>query len=213
MKKMPTSQEKIQQLCDVLERDALKPAQIKAKQIVDRADLEAAQIIEQAKQRAKQIEAEANDQAQKSQATLEGALNSASRQALTALRREIEEKLLDQNVRKLLSSSLSQQEVIQSALVSLFKALEQEGFSGKGLHLLTEETLDQQKLLESVVSSSTEEIIKGITLGVMKEKGLILQLKNENISLECSEEALQALFCQFLRPAFREKFFPPRNAG
>lgn len=207
MSKIPTSQEKIQELCDILERDALQPAKQSAQQIISKAKEEASQIIADAKVEAQRIEAEAKQEAKKAQSTLEGALNAAARQALTQLRKEIETRLLDEGISSLLSQSLSKEEVITSALRSLFQSLEKEGLSEKSLHVLVEESLDREKILESVLSQAAPQLKKGLSIGSMNDKGVILRLEGDNISIDCSEEAVSQLFCQFLRPAFREKFF------
>lgn len=207
MSKIPTSQEKIQQLCDALERDALKPAQEKSERIIAKAQDEASQIIEKAKKEAKQIEENARQEAKRSQSTLEGALNAAARQALTKLRKEIESKLLNASTAELVSKALSQEEMIVSSLKSLFQALATEGLSGKSLHVLLDENLDQQKVLESVVGHAGKSLKEGLTIGAGQGRGIVLKLEGEKISIDCSEEAVSQLFCQFLRPAFREKFF------
>lgn len=207
MSKIPTSQEKIQELCDILERDALQPAKQSAQQIISKAKEEASQIIADAKVEAQRIEDEAKQEAKKAQSTLEGALNAAARQALTQLRKEIETRLLDEGISSLLSQSLSKEEVITSALRSLFQSLEKEGLSEKSLHVLVEESLDREKILESVLSQASPQLKKGLSIGSMNDKGVVLRLEGDNISIDCSEEAVSQLFCQFLRPAFREKFF------
>lgn len=206
MKGQPSSHEKIQQLCQVLERDALEPAREKAAAIVEEARKEAAAIVQQAHEEATRVAHAAQEAAKQERATLEGALGQAARQALTRLRGAIEEELLRKGVASMLKESLQEEKVMTGALKMLFASLAKEGYEGD-VQLLLHESLDADKLLEEMEGEASAKLKSELELVKMAKGGVILRLIDQHLAIDCSDEALQELFCTYLRPHFRQKYF------
>lgn len=204
MKQLVTSEEKVQMICDTLKRETLEPAQREAAQIVEEGKAAVDQMIEDAKKQIKEMEREARHRIEEQQNVFDASLTLAAKQALEALKQEIEQSLFNDQLKALIEKKSSEVDVTASIIEAIVRGIEKEGLDGD-VEAFIAKSADPKKvsqlLAEDVLSR-----IKEVTLGDIAG-GAKVRVANSNLTISLSDEVLIELLASFLRDDFRAILF------
>lgn len=203
---LESSKDKIQVICDILKNETLEPAEEQAAKILKDAHEKAKKIIQEA-------EAESLLLLKKGQATLEkereifeGSLEGATRQALLKLRESVGSELFNRALASELAKISSDPQLMAKLVDALVKAIEKEGTSAN-VSVLIGKAVSKEAVAKELASKTLELLEKGeVTVGNFSG-GVVVRLKDKNLSLDVSDEVLKELIAQFVRADFRELLF------
>lgn len=206
MKGTDTGRDKVKKICDILRRETLDPAINEAQQIIDSAQEKAAEIIALSVKEAERMKEEARRDIEKQKNVFQSSLNQACKQAMEALRQNIEEKLFDRELARLITQHTSDPKVLAQLIDAIVKAVAKQGMEG-----------DLSVYLPAAVPPrSVSTLLAHGILDKLKEKellvgpltgGIEIKLHKENITLDVSDAALKELVANYIRKDFRELIF------
>ena len=210
MNTLKNSNDKIQEICDVLKRETLEPAQKEAQEILSQAHSEAKRIKHEAEIDAKKILAHAELEIIQKKNVFQSSLAQAARQATEALKQSVVANLFNDQLITLVESSSSSPDVVGQLIKALIEALDKDGIDGNisayiPEHLKPEDV--NRALGKALISRlKTESVQVGNFKG-----GAMVKLEDKRLTLDISDKALKELFSTYLKkPEFRELIF---NAG
>lgn len=203
---LESSQDKVQQLCDLLHNQAIEPAQKQAREILAAAQRQADEIIQQARTSAAQIIIEATEKNKRAHEVADTALKQAAKQAVQTLRLEIENTLLAKNVHELATQVMSKEEIVAGLLKAYMGQISKQGIQANFVIEICQQT-DIKKLSEILGAELMQSLKEGKLLQVLPHAGLKLQLRDRHLALDCSDSTLADLLMQFLRKDLRAKLF------
>ena len=203
MKGIETGKDKVRKICEVLKSETLEPAKKEAEHLVDQAQAQAGKILDNAQAQAAKMKAEALKEIERERNVFQSSLNQACKQALESLKDEIEEKLFNQELSKILSKPLQDPKVIVDLISAVIRALEKDGtdsdlsvYIPSSVPARSVNTLLLQDVLQKLKGGSVE-------LGSMKG-GIQVKVLKENITIDVTDEALKELVANYIRKDFRE---------
>lgn len=206
MKGSESGKEKVKKICDILRKETLEPALQERDEIIQRAHLEAEKILQDARERAKDFLIEAGAEVERGKAIYQASLNQASKQAVQLLRQIIEEKLFNHELSQLFLKPLQNPQVIADLITVVVKAIEKEG-KEVDLSVFIPGTIPAHEinvlLSKEILAKLKEKSVLVSTIG----GGIEVKLRNENITLDLSNTALNELIGNYIRKDFRETFF------
>lgn len=205
MELLDSGEDKVKKICDAIREQTLDPAKQEAKDIVNKAIQEAERIVKRAHEEAQHIFKENEKKIQQQKNVLHSALNLSCKQALQALKQEIEENLFSKELSQLIQNSLNESAIAKFITV-ICQGLEKEGVSSN-LEVFLSKNLSKEEVAKHL-SSDILSKIKGKTFGLSSlASGLEVKVSDKNMTIELSEEVLKQLLSQFVREDFRELIF------
>ena len=133
-------------------------------------------------------------------------LEQASKQSLEELKQNIESKLFNSELDRLLSKELSNPQVISQLISSMIQAIQKEGLS-TDFSALIPKVASAQELNALLGKGILEKLKEGsVTVGDFAG-GARLKLHDRKMTIDMSEAALKELFSQYLRKDFRKLLF------
>ncbi|NGX39310.1 MAG: V-type proton ATPase subunit E [Chlamydiae bacterium] len=201
-----TGKDKVKKICEVLRKETLEPAMTEAQEILDNAKVKAEQIIEEARSKAAKIKADAEKETEKKQKIFQSSLSQGGRQSLEWLKQEIEQRLLNQNLAKLIDKASSTPEVLAKMIEAVIGAIKAEGLEADLSAIIpaSVEARAVNELLGKELLDSLKE--KSVLIGTMKG-GIEMKLHKENITIDISDTALLDLMTRYVRKDFHKFFF------
>ncbi len=206
MKGIDTGKDKVKKICDVLKRETLEPARKEAEEIISTAEIKAQQIIQEAKKEAEKIFSEARKEIEKEKNVFQSSLNQACKQALEVLKQDIESKLFNPELSKLLHQPLQEPQVLADLIKAVVGALEKEGTDAdltaiipKAVAAETVNCLLSKNILQRLKSHSVQ-------VG-SREGGIAVKIDKDNITMDITESSLKELVADYIRKDFRETLF------
>ncbi len=201
-----SAQDKLQQICDALRIETLKPAEEEAERIVDNAKEQAKRIVQEAKDEAQRIILSAEEDATQKLKQGEAALVLAGKRSLERLKQAVEQKIFKESLAEWLGSVIASPEVSAKLVSALLQALETQGVTGSimayvGKHV---NPRDVNELLGKEVLSKLED--KSVSIGNFVG-GAQLKVVDKNWVIDISSEALLDLLMRYLQKDFREMIF------
>lgn len=206
MKGLDTGKDKVKKICDVLRKETIEPAKQEAETIVFDAQREAQKIIKEAQKDIERLHQEARKEIEKQRAIFQSSLSQACRQTVELFKQEIEEKLFNKELAKILSKELQAPKVIQDLITAIMRAIDKEGIEA-----------DLSVYIPAAVpASSINDLLAKNALEKLREKSVLLddiaggvkiKLHNDNMIIDISEETLKEIIAQYIRKDFRELFF------
>lgn len=206
MENLDTGKDKIKKICEILKNETLQPAKQEAQQILQVAEQEAHQIIRDAEEKAEEILNTAKIKREKEQELFRSALKQACRQALDALKQDIENKLFSEELSEWLQKNTVDPELSAKLITALVQAVEKEGISADFSALVPKQvpadkvnTVLGNEILEKLREKS---VVVGEFMG-----GVQLKLHDKKLTLDLSDESLKELLGRYVRKDFRELLF------
>lgn len=206
MSSLPSSHDKLQQLCEVLQGQALEPARLEAQKIVEEARLEAARLLEEAKFHSDNMLQKARDEVSREKEVAEASLKQAAQQAVARLRQEIESHLVSEEILKMTRQALSDSSTVSNVLKKYLDMLREKGWD-KDLTVEISSTSEFKELAHSIIAQCAGRLKEGCVLPVLSEGGLRIRLHDRKVILDASESAVTELLSQFLRKELRTRLF------
>lgn len=206
----------VQELIDRLRSEGVAEGQTEAEKLLEAARQEAARILDDAKEEAEEITENARKEAKQHQESAESAIQQACRDAVLSLKSQVHERF-QQRLQQLVGHTLNDRDflkqlVLQIAGKSVPSVSEQEMEIVLPEQVLTEEELREQPesaeeptLTKFALDLTADSLRQGITLRTSPDlpSGIQVQLTDDDIEIELTDESLSELLMSHLRPRFR----------
>jgi V/A-type H+/Na+-transporting ATPase subunit E len=206
MKGLEKGKDKVKKICDVLRRETIEPAKLEADEILEIARLKAGEIVEEAKKQSQQLLALAKTQIEKERAILQSSLAQACKQTLEVLKQNIEEKLFDRELNRVIAKPLQDPAVLTKLISTIVAALEKEGI-GADLSVYIPAVAPAREINELLGRQILDKLKeKSILVGPFAG-GVEVKLHKENITIDITDHAVGELVANYIRKDFREMVF------
>lgn len=204
--KMMEGKQKVQQICDLIKKDTLDPAQKEAARIRQEAHEEAHRIIQKAEAHCREKEEELKKHLAQQRKVFLASLEQASSQALETLRQDIEHQVLSKGLFDLLATPCQDPQVLAKLLDAIVQAIHKEGL-GTHLTAIIPKTVSKEAVLAALLPNARQTLEKGgIELGKIGG-GVALTVRDRQVTIDISDVAIQDLLLRYLRKEFRQHFF------
>lgn len=206
MKTLDSGKDKIKQICEVLTKETLLPAQEEAERIIKEAKERAEQILLEAKRQAKKTIDDAKLAIEQERNVFHSSLAQASKQSLEALKQAIEQKLFNGTIEESVIKESSAAPVVAKLINAIVEGIEKEGVSKDFTVFVSKNT-------------SPEEVARGLTgnvLNSLKERpiqvgtfagGVQVKLQDKKLALVITDKEIAEFLKQYARKDFREFIF------
>lgn len=201
-------QNKLQELTDKLYNEGLSKGKKEAGEIVAKAEKEASGIISKAREESRVILDNAVKEAEETRERIMNEVKMASRQSMTALKKEIESILVVKVISTPVKESLEDPELIKSAVKSVIESFTPENGVAKDLSIVLPERLKNS--LDNFIGNEISKGLKsGITVSFDKKlsNGFKIGPKGENYYISFTDKDFQEFLSEYLRPKTREIIF------
>jgi V/A-type H+-transporting ATPase subunit E len=206
MKQLDSSQDKIQQICDLLRKDTLDPAEKRAAEIVEEAKAEASRIILDAEKEAEKIVQKAQAESDQQRKVFESSMQQAGKQGVEMLRQEIQSTLFAPELEKLVAEQSRDPKLIAQMIESIVKAIDKEGLDSDLIAYIPK-NISPKEVAALLASAVTEKLsAQGVEVGSFKG-GAKVRLVNKKMTVDMSDDALRELLSAFIRKDFRKWVF------
>ncbi len=206
METLEKGKQKLGEICDLLRKDTLEPAQQEAATIVASAKQESQKILEEGKAQAENIIQEAQKKIEKEKLLFHSSLDVASKQAFAKLREDIENKLFHEELNHLVNQVAHDPEKVAGLVNVIIEVIEREGLNGN-LSLGLAKSIKPDELSKYLVKEIAEKLKSGDIPIEVISGGAVVKLKDEQMSVDISDQSLKELFGSYLRNSFREILF------
>lgn len=197
---------RIQKICDALRHETLEPAKEEAARIIEAARKQAADIVKEGEKHAESLLAISRKTIEKERNVFNSTLEQASKQSLEELKQNIETKLFNSELDRLLSKELTNPEVISQLIGSMIQAIQKEGLS-TDFSVIIPKVASAQELNQLLGKAVLEKVKEGtVTVGDFGG-GVKLKLHDRKMTIDISDSALKELFSTYLRKDFRKLLF------
>jgi len=209
-KSIDTARGKIQKICDVLKNETIEPAKQEAKEIIENAQMQAKEIIEKANNKAKEIIERSQEEKAKQQKVFESALSLAKKQAIDSLKVEIEQKLFDKSLSDLIVKASADIKVLSNMITSIVKVIEENGIDADIMAFIPKTA--SKKEINELIGKTILESLKGKSVEIGDfDGGVKISLKDNNITIDMSDDALFHIIAKYVRSDFRDIMFEGSN--
>ncbi len=150
-----TASGKIQEISEHLKANIIEPAEKEAQRIIDEAQRKKDEIIAAAEKEAQVIILESEKRAKQKLDSVEAALRLSGKQAITTLKKELEDEILNKTLGQPLTAVLEKEDVLKAIISEMIKAYVEHDFSGEIEILLSEKNREK---LKSYIKSGNDAI-------------------------------------------------------
>ncbi len=206
-KKMPleTADNKVKEICAILRKETLEPAQEEAKEIIAAAVKEADELIRKAKEEAVRIREENKLELSKELQVHEGSIQLSIRQGISTLRQNIEKIFttqLDSEIERVMGS----EDVVAQVISIILGLIAKEGLD-VNLQVMIPKAINLEALLSKLTADFAEKVKKGAVLVEDIKGGAEIKLIDKKISIDLTDVAVKELLASYVIPELREKIF------
>lgn len=206
MRSLEKSHEKMQKICDQIRKDTIEPAKKEAEEMLTVARKRAEELIRAGEHQAEKLLEQAKKQIVQEQAVFRSSLEQAAKQAVEALRQEVEEKFFSEEISSLLNSHLADPRVIADLINGLVRAIEKEGLSADFSVVIPKLVAadDISPLLLEAVAKRLKE--HPMQVGSF-QGGVQVKLRDKKMIIDVSDAVLIAILADYVRADFRHCIF------
>ena len=199
-------QDKLQEICTILRRDTLEPAQMEAKKIIDAAEKRANEIIRQAEKEAQAILDNVRKSIEQERSLFQSSLQLAARQGVESLKQEVEKSLFNRELDQFVNAELVKPDVAAQLISAIVKAIEARGLGADISASISKAVSvdDVNRLLGEGIQNKLKE--RSVKVGNFNG-GVQVQLRDKKMTIDMSNEALKELLASYIRKDFRKLFF------
>ena len=197
---------KLGEICDILRKETLEPAQNEANQIIEKAKQESQKVIEQAQAEAKHIQEEAQAKIVKEQKLFESSMDLGAKQTFNQLREKIQQHLFNEQLSELSANMMSDGELAAKLISAVVNAVEKDGLNSN-LTLALADSIKVEDVSKSLVAQAVEKIKNGKISIESISSGAKVSILDQKVSIDVSDQSLKELMGNFLRDSFREILF------
>ncbi len=206
MKGIDIGKDKVKKICDVLKRETLEPAKQEADEIIRKAEARAKQIEQEAENKAKDRLLEASKQIEREQNVFQSSLNQACKQALEALKQEIEDKLFEPELERFLKAPLEQPKILSELINAIVKAIEKEGLDAD-LKVYVSKAVPAKEINAILMQNVLQRLKNHTVEAELGTTGVAIKIDQSKITIDVTENALKELVSGYIRKDFREILF------
>jgi V/A-type H+-transporting ATPase subunit E len=206
----------VQELIDRLRDEGVGAGQSEADALLTEARKQSMTILDDAKHKAEEILANARAEAKKTEENGNEALRLASRDVMLKLKESFHEEF-EERVRKLVAFELKDLDFLKDLILQVAsKSMPEDTGSAVRVLLPTDEVTPEEltgsvtdvkegTLGHFVLGLAADVLREGLTFGVSDEAaaGVRIQLVDDDVEIELTEETVTALLMQFMVPRFR----------
>lgn len=206
MKSLETGKDKIQKICDALQKETLEPAKQEAREIVENAHMQASEIVAEAKKRAETLREESVREMEEKKRVFHASLNLACRQGIEELKQKIEKELFNRELASLVEKEMADPKVIAHLLNSFMQAMEEKGVEEDFVAVIPK-GISPRSITDLLAARVLERLKgKGVTVGDFGG-GVQIQLKGKQITIDISDQVVRELIAQYIRRDLRDLVF------
>ncbi|MCB1107210.1 MAG: V-type ATP synthase subunit E [Chlamydiia bacterium] len=206
MKSVDTGREKVKKICEVLRKETLDPAKKEGDQIIAKARSESEKIIADAKRDAAGILEEARKKVEEERNVFQASINLAAKKSIETLKQEIDKRLFNPELASFVSEKMKDPKVIADLISVIVSGIEKEGINGD-LRAVVSKGINGEAVNKELAKGVIERLeSKGVDLGDIGG-GAQVQIKDRNLTIDLSDEALKHLLASFVRDDFRAIIF------
>jgi V/A-type H+-transporting ATPase subunit E len=202
---LETANNKVKEICAILRKETLEPAQDEAKKIILDAEKEAEEMIRKAKEEALRIKEETKIELKKELEVHNGSIELAIRQGVSALRQAVE-KIFSDALSSSIETNMSSEDSISKAISVIFNLIEKNGL-GVNLQVLLPKHADLNKISDQLISQFKDKLLKSSVQVDGIKGGCEIKLIDKKISIEMTDIAIKELLASYVMPELREKIF------
>jgi V/A-type H+/Na+-transporting ATPase subunit E len=206
MKGLETGKDKVKKICELLRKETLEPAEQEAQQIIADAQMRAETIVREGREAMEKMMEAAHLEIERQKNVFHSSLNQACKQALERLREQIEEKLFNRELGRLVVQETQNPQVLAEMVQAVVGALEKEGID-VDLSIYIPAAIPARSvnlLLAKEIIDRLKE--KSVLLGDF-EGGIAVKIHKDNITIDITDKALKELVANYIRKDFRELIF------
>jgi V/A-type H+-transporting ATPase subunit E len=208
----------VEVLLDRLRQQGVEAGRAAQVEIVAEAENEAERIAKEAREKAAAIVEEAVENAERLRASGEDALRIAMRDTVLRMRETLRQRLEGQ-VRRLAAKQLVDEDFLRQLIVEVARRSGKDAGAGEAENievLLPAEVIGLEELqrrpeeLESRLSQFAKEIAsatwrEGVSIGTLEpgSHGIRIRLKDEELQIDLTDQAIANLLLKHLQPRFR----------
>ena len=200
-------QDKLQQLTEKLYSEGLEKGKQEAQKMLSDAKAESERIIAEARQKCGEMIAAAEKEASQLKEKAEGDIQTASRQALSQIRQDIEQAVKMEAVEAPVKQALSSKEFMQSLIKTVVGAYnpEKEAVS-LDMILPDEKKAELESFIKGELASA---FAKGLDVSFSKDisNGFKISRKGSGYFIDFSEDSFNRIISEYIRPKTRKLIF------
>ena len=200
-------QDKLQQLTDKLYNEGLAKGKEEAERLLSNAKSEAEKIIANAKEESEKMIAQAEKECANLKQKAEGDIKTASFQALTQIKQDIEEAIKAKTVTAPISEALSSGEFLQSLIKSVVEAFKPSSQATSLEVILPEQ---KRKEMEQFFSNAAGKALsEGVNISFSKDvaNGFKVSSKGSGYFIDFTGNSFEKIISQYIRPKTRKLLF------
>ena len=203
---MKTGKSKVQEICDILQKETLEPARTEADKIVREAEKQAEQIIHKAKERSEYLLSEAREEIDEERRVFQSSLALAAKQVVAGLKEEIETKLFSGVVEEVVQQETGKVDVIASFISAMVNGIEKSGIEGD---LIAEVpgSVSKEEVAKALISEVKARLKKEPITVKELQGGARLKVESEKFTLDMSDKTVKELLVLYARDDFRSFIF------
>jgi V/A-type H+-transporting ATPase subunit E len=206
MEPLEQGKQKLSEICDLLRKDTLEPAQKEASSIIENAKAESQKLINTAKGKAQAVIEDAHKKNEQERILFNTSLDVAATQTFSKLKEEIETKLFNRQLKHLVQQIVDDPKNVARLVNVMVEAIAKEGLNGN-LLLQLGKAINPEKISELLIKEVADQLEKKEIPIETISGGVVICLKDKQMSVDMSDEALRDLLGTYLRPSFREILF------
>lgn len=206
MDTLEKGKQKLSEICDLLRKDTLEPAQSEAGQIIKSAQDQKEAIVKEAEDKAKHLIESAKADIEKERALFQSSLDLASKQCFEKLKESLVSGLFNDQLASFIHNGTKDAALMGNVINALVASLEKDGFNGD-FELALSKEISQEEVCKHLVGHITDKLKTGEIKIESISGGAVVTLKDQKVSFDVSDEALKELLGSFLRKSFRDILF------
>lgn len=205
MKSFEEGSKKIEQICELLKKDAIEPARKEAEAIIEQAKSKAQQMINEAEQQAEKLQKETKALIEQEKNVFQSFMAQAARQTIESIKQAFEKKFFNEELQQLVTTQAKDPKVIAKFIEVIVKAIEKEGITSD-LSAVVPQNVSKEEI-NGFIGENTLKKLKeqSVVLGGFSG-GVQVKLHNKKMTIDVSDKALIDILSSY-RKGFRELFF------
>ena len=207
----------VEALIERLRADGVEHGRAQAEKLITEAEARAEWVLSQAKEEAERLRREAQEEAERLERSGREALNTAARDAVLALKTQLTQRFTGE-VRRLVGGETKKKELLEKMILEIVGQGKEEAVKAEkvevilpreivGLEELSRnpEELEKGDLTHFLRLVSRKLTRDGVSFGVAEDErgGLRVQLTEEGVVLDFSDQAIVDVLLAHLQPRFR----------
>ncbi len=197
---------KLSEICDILRKETLEPAQDEANEIIEKAQQESQKIIEKAHIDAESLLEEARAKIEQEKKLFESSMSLATKQTFDHLKEKIQIQLFNDQLDQLTKTIMSKSDLVAKLIAAIINIVEKEGL-GSNLAVSLAKAVKAEEVCQYLVASAAEKVKSGAIVIEASDGGAKIVLLDQKMSVDISSDSLKDMLGSFLRDSFRDVLF------